>query len=104
MCARLFNGIFRRKPAARFGSTMPRKMPVDPREKVQSYADLLAHFDHFQDEWLRDEQNERFVPKAFVGQPYYVFETGGTTGMPKQRISWNDHNIDYEEFSNTLGR
>lgn len=74
----------------------------DPREKVQSYADLLAHFDHFQDEWLRDEQNERFVPAAFAGQPYYIFETGGTTGMPKQRISWRDHLLDYEEFSNTL--
>ena len=74
----------------------------DPRDKVQSYDDLLKHFDHFQDEWLRDEQNERFVPRAFAGQPYFIFETGGTTGMPKQRISWHDHDIDYEEFSNTL--
>ena len=38
---------------------------------------------HFDDEVLRKEQPERFVPKAFAGRPYNVFETGGTTGMPK---------------------
>jgi hypothetical protein len=31
-----------------------------------------------------------------------VFETGGTTGMPKQRIGWDDHKFDYEEFSDHL--
>ncbi|MDQ3814933.1 MAG: hypothetical protein M3347_13395 [Armatimonadota bacterium] len=73
----------------------------NPAEEVQSFADLLR-FPHFQDEWLRDQPNEVWVPQAYVGRPFCVFETGGTTGMPKQRISWDDHNIDYEEFSNTL--
>src|SRR5207302_482432 len=35
----------------------------------------------------------------FKGQPFNIFETGGTTGMPKQRIGWNDYKTDYEEFS-----
>lgn len=73
----------------------------DPTTEIQGYADLVK-FPHFQDEWLRDELNERWVPRAYAGRPYYVFETGGTTGMPKQRIGWEDHFHDYEEFSETL--
>lgn len=73
----------------------------DPAKEVRCAADLVR-FPHFQDEWLRDEPNERWVPKPYQGRPYYVFETGGTTGMPKQRISWEDHLRDYEEFSERL--
>jgi len=73
----------------------------DPAREVQGFADLLR-FPNFTDDWLRDEQNERWVPRAFAGKPFFVFETGGTTGMPKQRVSWQDHLIDYSEFSNTL--
>ena len=32
---------------------------------------------------LRDLQPEVWVPKAFAGKPFNIFETGGTTGMPK---------------------
>jgi phenylacetate-coenzyme A ligase PaaK-like adenylate-forming protein len=71
----------------------------DPRNEIRSFADLLARFPHFQDEWLRDLQPEVWVPAAFKGKPYNIFETGGTTGMPKQRIGWNDYKVDYEEFS-----
>jgi len=73
----------------------------DPAAEVQGAADLVR-FPHFQDEWLRDEPNERWIPRAYAGRPFYVFETGGTTGMPKQRLSWEDHQRDYEEFSRTL--
>ena len=31
-----------------------------------------------------------------------MFETGGTTGTPKSRISINDFRDDYSEFSKTL--
>jgi YD repeat-containing protein len=71
----------------------------DPRGKVNSYTDIVAHFPHFQDEWLRDLQPEVWIPAAFKGQPFSIFETGGTTGMPKQRIGWHDYKTDYEEFS-----
>ncbi|MCP5516428.1 MAG: hypothetical protein H7A45_04120 [Verrucomicrobiales bacterium] len=74
----------------------------DPRSEVQSYDDLLRHFPNFQDEWLRDQQPDVWVPRAFVGKPYNIFETGGTTGMPKQRIGWNDYKVDYEEFSGKI--
>ncbi|MBE7502066.1 MAG: hypothetical protein HS113_17580 [Verrucomicrobiales bacterium] len=74
----------------------------DPRTEVRSFADLLARFPHFQDEWLRDLQPDVWVPAAFRGRPYNIFETGGTTGMPKQRIGWNDYKVDYEEFSGKI--
>ena len=71
----------------------------DPRQEIRSFADLQTKFPHFQDEWLRDEQPEVWVPAAYCGRPFNVFETGGTTGMPKQRIGWDDYKVDYEEFS-----
>jgi phenylacetate-coenzyme A ligase PaaK-like adenylate-forming protein len=57
----------------------------NPAKEVKGFADLLR-FPHFQDEWLRDLQPDVWVPKAFKGKPFNIFETGGTTGMPKQRI------------------
>lgn len=73
----------------------------DPRREVQCFADLLK-FPHFQDDWLRDLQPEVWVPAAYRGRPFNIFETGGTTGMPKQRIGWEDYKVDYSEFSEKL--
>jgi phenylacetate-coenzyme A ligase PaaK-like adenylate-forming protein len=73
----------------------------DPRKQIQSVADLQK-FPHFQDEWLRDLQPEVWVPARFRGQPFNIFETGGTTGMPKQRIGWDDYKVDYSEFSDKI--
>ncbi|MEM9444549.1 MAG: hypothetical protein AAGA18_04275 [Verrucomicrobiota bacterium] len=70
----------------------------DPVAEIKSYEDMMR-FDHFSDETLRDHQPEEFVPKAFLGRPFNVFETGGTTGMPKQRVGWDDYKVDYSEFS-----
>ncbi len=44
----------------------------------------------------------RWVPKALADKPTYVFETGGTTGIPKSRVVIDDFRIDYELFSDTL--
>src|SRR5436190_17915068 len=52
----------------------------DPRREIRSVDDL-QRFPHFQDEWLRDLQPSVWVPAAFKGKPYNIFETGGTTGM-----------------------
>jgi phenylacetate-coenzyme A ligase PaaK-like adenylate-forming protein len=79
-----------------------RRAGWDPRQRIKSFADLLSSFPHFQDEWLRDLQPDVWVPVKFDGRPYNIFETGGTTGMPKQRIGWDDYKIDYEEFSTKL--
>ena len=40
--------------------------------------------------------------KGCAGKPVFVFETGGTTGMPKTRVAFDDFRIDYELFSDTL--
>jgi phenylacetate-coenzyme A ligase PaaK-like adenylate-forming protein len=78
-----------------------KKAGWDPRLEVRTVADL-ARFPHFQDEWLRDLQPEVWVPRAYRGRPFNIFETGGTTGMPKQRIGWEDYKTDYSEFSTKL--
>jgi phenylacetate-coenzyme A ligase PaaK-like adenylate-forming protein len=74
------------------------KKTFDPRTEIKTFADVLK-FQHFQDESLRDLQPEVWVPAKFKGRPFNIFETGGTTGMPKQRIGWDDYKVDYEEFS-----
>jgi hypothetical protein len=73
----------------------------DPRREVQAYDDL-DKFDAFQDEWLRGGDARRWVPKGYTGRPVYVFETGGSTGVPKSRINIDDFRIDYSTFSETL--
>ncbi len=71
----------------------------DPVKEIKCFEDIIQKFPHFQDDTLRDEQPDVWIPQAFKGRPFNIFETGGTTGMPKQRIGWDDYKIDYEEFS-----
>jgi phenylacetate-coenzyme A ligase PaaK-like adenylate-forming protein len=78
-----------------------KKAGWNPAAEVTGFSSL-EKFPHFQDEWLRDLQPEVWVPKKFQGRPFNIFETGGTTGMPKQRIGWDDYKVDYEEFSAKL--
>lgn len=73
----------------------------DPRKEVRGYADLRK-FGHFQDEWLRGGPVRRWLPRAYKDRPVYVFETGGSTGVPKTRVQVEDFRIDYEQFSATL--
>ena len=73
----------------------------DPRTEVRSYADL-DKFGGFEDEWLRGGPVRQWVPKGYAGKPVYIFETGGSTGVPKARINIDDFRIDYENFSKTL--
>jgi len=70
----------------------------NPLTEVTCFEDMMR-FDNFDDEVLRDTDPARFIPAAFGDRPYNVFETGGTTGMPKQRIGWEDYKVDYSEFS-----
>ncbi len=73
----------------------------DPRTEVRGYSDL-DKFEPFQDEWLRDGDVRQWIPKAYSGRPVHVFETGGSTGVPKTRIGIEDFRTDYEVFSETL--
>ena len=58
----------------------------DPIDDVKTYDDL-DKFGFFEDEWLRGGPVRRWVPKAYADKPIYVFETGGSTGVPKSRIA-----------------
>ncbi|WP_145366056.1 hypothetical protein [Stratiformator vulcanicus] len=73
----------------------------DPLTDVTCFEDL-RQFPEFEDEWLRGGPVRRWLPKGLEGKPLYVFETGGTTGIPKSRLVAEDHWIDYEMFSHTL--
>jgi phenylacetate-coenzyme A ligase PaaK-like adenylate-forming protein len=77
------------------------KLGWDPREEIRCFEDL-KRFPSFQDEWLRGGPVRRWVPKGLSALPVYVFETGGTTGVPKSRVAMQDFRIDYEMFSETL--
>lgn len=77
------------------------KLSFDPRKEIHGYDDLKK-LGHFEDEWLRGGPVRRWVPKGLAGKPVYVFETGGSTGVPKSRININDFQTDYELFSETL--
>jgi hypothetical protein len=73
----------------------------DPRREVRGYDDLKK-FPPFEDDWLRGGPMRRWLPKGLEGRPLYVFETGGTTGVPKSRLQVEDFRKDYELFSDTL--
>jgi len=78
-----------------------RKAGLDPRKDVHSFADLKK-LGHFEDDWLRGGPVRRWLPKGLEGRPMYVFETGGSTGVPKSRLQIEDFRIDYENYSATL--
>src|SRR5438067_9800327 len=73
----------------------------DPRREIAGFADL-RRFGSFEDEWLRGGPVQRWIPRGLAGKPVFVFETGGTTGVPKTRVAFEDFRIDYELFSATL--
>ena len=78
-----------------------KSLSFDPRRDITKYEDLDL-FGNFEDEWLRGGPVRRWVPKGLGSKPIYVFETGGSTGVPKSRIASEDFRIDYELFSETL--
>ncbi len=77
------------------------QLKFDPLKEVKTYDDLKK-FPPFEDEWLRGGPVRRWVPKAIADKPIYVFETGGTTGIPKSRVAHEDFRIDYSLFSESL--
>ena len=73
----------------------------NPLKDIKNFDDLKK-FEPFKDEWLRGGPVRRWVPKGLADKPIYVFETGGTTGVPKSRIAIDDFRTDYSLFSQTL--
>jgi phenylacetate-coenzyme A ligase PaaK-like adenylate-forming protein len=84
-----------------FWLNFSRTLGWDPRQEIKRFSDL-SRFPEFEDEWLRGGPVQRWIPQGYVGKPVYVFETGGTTGIPKTRVAFEDFRIDYELFSGTL--
>lgn len=78
-----------------------RQLDFDPRDRIRCYEDLKLLGD-FEDAWLRKTPVRDWIPQGFAGRPVSVFETGGSTGVPKSRINIDDYKTDYELFSNTL--
>ncbi|MGH9329893.1 MAG: hypothetical protein ACRD09_05570, partial [Vicinamibacterales bacterium] len=78
-----------------------KRLDWDPRGAIRRYDDL-SKFGAFQDEWLRGGPVRRWVPKAYANRGVSIFETGGSTGVPKSRINIDDFRVDYEMFSDTL--
>jgi hypothetical protein len=78
-----------------------KKLGWDPRREIKNFRDL-SRLGLFEDEWLRGGPVERWIPRGYAGKPTFVFETGGTTGVPKTRVAFEDFRTDYELFSNTL--
>src|SRR3982750_76719 len=76
-------------------------LTFNPLTDVNGYDDL-DKFGGFEDEWLRGGPVRRWVPKGYADKPIYIFETGGSTGVPKSRIAHEGFRIDYENFSETL--
>lgn len=72
-----------------------------PADEVQGFADL-DRFGPFDKTHLRDAPHADWTPRALAGRSFHIFETGGTTGVPTQRIAWEDHRTDYERFSDHL--
>lgn len=77
------------------------ELKFDPLTDIRCYDDLKK-FPEFEDEWLRGGPVRRWVPKGLADKPVYVFETGGTTGVPKSRVACDDFRTDYSNFSDTL--
>jgi phenylacetate-coenzyme A ligase PaaK-like adenylate-forming protein len=75
-----------------------KEFKFNPLKDVQCFDDLKL-FPFFEDEWLRGGPVRRWVPRGHQSKPVYVFETGGTTGIPKSRVVVDDFRIDYEMFS-----
>src|SRR6188768_438541 len=73
----------------------------NPLNDVNGWDDVKK-FPIFEDDWLRGGPVRRWVPKGLADRGVYVFETGGTTGLPKSRIVIDDFKIDYEMMSDTL--
>ena len=69
-------------------------LPFDPLKDVKGFDDLKK-FPPFEDEWLRGGPVRRWVPKGMADQPMYVFETGGTTGIPSSRSRKPGMNVSF---------
>ncbi len=89
------------RTGAPFWLEFAKTLSFDPIREIRGYSDL-RRLGHFQDEWLRGGPVRRWIPRGLADRPASVFETGGSTGVPKCRINIEDYRIDYELFADRL--
>jgi phenylacetate-coenzyme A ligase PaaK-like adenylate-forming protein len=92
---------FHPSTGSQFWLEKAKELKFDPLKEVKCFEDLKK-FPLFEDDWLRGGPVRRWIPQPLQDKPIYVFETGGTTGIPKSRAVVEDHWIDYELYSETL--
>src|SRR5690606_554356 len=92
---------FHPSTGSQFWLEKAKELKFDPLKEVKCFDDLKK-FPLFEDDWLRGGPVRRWIPQPLQDKPIYVFETGGTTGIPKSRAVVEDHWVDYELFSHTL--
>jgi hypothetical protein len=97
----IINWHFSPETGCEFWLACKDRLGWDPRAEIRTYDDL-DKFPFFEDEWLRGGPLAKWIPKGLKGKPVFVFETGGSTGVPKSRVQMDDFRIDYENFSDTL--
>jgi phenylacetate-coenzyme A ligase PaaK-like adenylate-forming protein len=100
-CVEMMEWHFHPSTGCPFWLEYAKSLKFDPLKDVKCFDDLKK-FPPFEDEWLRGGPVRRWVPKGMTDKPMYVFETGGTTGIPKSRVNHRDFRTDYEMFSDTL--
>ena len=76
-----------------------RESGVRPDE-IHGFDDL-TRLPRFDVSVLREDPG-LLAPRGLAGQAPFVFETGGTTGAPAQRLSWEDHVLDYQALAAQL--
>src|SRR5207253_1176841 len=97
----IVRGHFSPNTGTPFWLEKAKSFTFNPLKDVNTFEDLQL-FGFFEDEWLRGGPVRRWVPKGLADKPVYVFETGGTTGIPKSRVVIDDFRIDYEMFGDNL--
>ena len=78
------------------------KLDWDPRREIKGFADLSRVPARSKTSGSAAGRCSAGCPRGSQGKPVYVFETGGTTGIPKTRVAFEDFRTDYELFSDTL--
>ncbi len=92
---------FGTETGSRFWLDFRERLDFDPLAAIRGFEDL-KRFPPFEDAWLRGGPVRRWVPEPLQSEPLFVFETGGTTGIPKSRTSARDFRLDYELFSDFI--
>ena len=73
-------------------SALGGRLSFNPLTDVKGWDDIKK-FPFFEDDWLRGGPVDRWIPKGLKDKPWYVFETGGTTGIPKSRVVADDFRV-----------